>query len=466
MDIKSSLDDFLADENFDNKSLISFLLYCCIQECINFQDKRMENIIKRQYFKKCERINLDEDKFIIIFKSLETYYIQNKFLEYAEVLRRHINIENEALNNVYNMKINEEIRSVFHLIFNLKENEELPVAIITLAKHYNTNPPKTNSLINCLFQRKALPDSLKNYILTNLNQETVDFPENLVFDEKKKCINALILITKLKNIWENNMYLERNEKISEPTFTHQFVTHFVDYLMSGLKSVNSSWSNVESQATRNRNNQEGPKKFPDIFLFYKSECEELINFYYEFVFLEVSGGPFSNDSAAVYNHIKDDRIRLAKFCKDSFDHIFIKTKIANKYDFRNLKLYAFHIRKLATCEIPTNKPSSSEFITFFEILFTFQLLVKKTSDTIRLIDLMILNDDNSSNESHQNEESKKAKVEKEAGKVISVNILPLTTSPTSLDIVFDLLRKKLSGQELELLLPFKTRSGEINDTNT
>ncbi|RHZ89505.1 hypothetical protein Glove_13g301 [Diversispora epigaea] len=404
MDIKSSLDDFLADENFDNKSLISFLLYCCIQECVNFQDKRMENIIKRQYFKKCERINLDEDKFIIIFKSLETYYIQNKFLEYAEVLRRHINIKNEALNNVYNMKINEEIRSVFHPIFNLKGNEELPVAIITLAKHYNTNPPKTNSLISsgiiyknelkndvilmkklkryrkmvfedCLFQRKALPDSLKNYILTNLNQETVDFPENLVFDEKKKCINALILITKLKNIWENNMYLERNEKISEPTFTHQFVTHFVDYLMSGLKSVNSSWSNVESQATRNRNNQEGPKKFPDIFLFYKSECEELINFHYEFVFLEVSGGPFSNDSAAVHNHIKDDRIRLAKFCKDSFDHIFIKTKIANKYDFRNLKLYAFHIR------------------------------IKKTSDTIRLIDLMILNDDNSSNESHQNEES-------------------------------------------------------------
>ncbi|RHZ82498.1 hypothetical protein Glove_109g55 [Diversispora epigaea] len=137
MDIKSSLE-----------LLISFLLYCCIQECVNFQDKRMENIIKRQYFKKCERINLDEDKFIIIFKSLETYYIQNKFLEYAEVLRRHINIENEVLNNVYNMKINEEIKSVFHSIFNLKGNEELPVVIITLAKHYNTNPPKTNSLIS------------------------------------------------------------------------------------------------------------------------------------------------------------------------------------------------------------------------------------------------------------------------------------------------------------------------------
>jgi len=70
---------------------------------------------------------------------------------------------------------------------------------------------------------------------------------------------------------------------------------------------------------------------------------------YEFLYLEVSGGPFISYTTKAKEHIKDDQKRLAKFCKDSWDYIYYKSK-EQQHSFNHilsilnkLKVYALHI---------------------------------------------------------------------------------------------------------------------------
>jgi len=104
-------------------------------------------------------------------------------------------------------------------------------------------------------------------------------------------------------------------------------------------------NSVESVATKHRNNSDGPRKCPDNFWFMKSKS--FMELQYEFLYLEVSGGPFIGYTKAK-EHIKEDQKRLARFCKDSWDYLYYQCEDLDSFNhilhiLNVLKLYALHI---------------------------------------------------------------------------------------------------------------------------
>ncbi|CAJ0646176.1 15623_t:CDS:2 [Entrophospora sp. SA101] len=170
-------------------------------------------------------------------------------------------------------------------------------------------------------------------------------------------------------------------------------------LLSTVKKYLCIMFNVESTATKNRNNLIGPRRCPDVLWSLESGIEEL-NF--EILYIEISNGPFNITD----KHIKKDKIRLGKYCKDSLNYIHNesysvspdkKTKIISIIDgailfslhFHGLLLdvYAversypplFRMRKIMEIGLPLIKDEIDveKFVDFFEQLDSLKDLIKK-----------------------------------------------------------------------------------------
>jgi len=100
--------------------------------------------------------------------------------------------------------------------------------------------------------------------------------------------------------------------------------------------------NVMSQATRDRNDSnEGPIKKPDIFGTYSNIHG---GYKWETLYGEISFEPFVNSTISKL-HIKEDRIKLGKFSKDSLDSSFNyhNSKVENfLIDNNKLNIFLLH----------------------------------------------------------------------------------------------------------------------------
>ncbi|CAJ0759439.1 24250_t:CDS:2, partial [Entrophospora sp. SA101] len=228
--------------------------------------------------------------------------------------------------------------------------------------------------------------------------EKNEIEENDTYDSKLlSTVKKYLCI--IENIWDLKKIPKKKKSITEPTYSHEFVTHLVDFLKDDLPNIETSWFNVESTATKNRNNLIGPRRCPDVLWSLESGIEEL-NF--EILYIEISNGPFNITD----KHIKKDKIRLGKYCKDSLNYIHNesysvspdkKTKIISIIDgailfslhFHGLLLdvYAversypplFRMRKIMEIGLPLIKDEIDveKFVDFFEQLDSLKDLIKK-----------------------------------------------------------------------------------------
>ncbi|CAJ0926399.1 14218_t:CDS:2, partial [Entrophospora sp. SA101] len=169
-------------------------------------------------------------------------------------------------------------------------------------------------LWNKLFQLETIcqiPQYYKQYLVNFFEHCDKKNPKDYTHDDSK----LLSTVKKfLENIWDLKKIPKKKKSITEPTYSHEFVTHLVDFLKDDLLNIETSWFNVESTATKNRNNLIGPRRCPDVLWSLESGIEEL-NF--EILYIEISNGPFNITD----KHIKKDKIRLGKYCKDSLNYI-------------------------------------------------------------------------------------------------------------------------------------------------
>ena len=91
----------------------------------------------------------------------------------------------------------------------------------------------------------------------------------------------------------------------------------MSFLFLGVKNVEQCWDGTLGQSTKFRNDQDnGPRKYPDLLSYIKNH--NYCSYNYEFLFLEISYGPFSPDD----KHTEGDLFRLCKFANDAWKHIF------------------------------------------------------------------------------------------------------------------------------------------------
>ncbi|CAJ0834762.1 13081_t:CDS:2 [Entrophospora sp. SA101] len=243
-----------------------------------------------------------------------------------------------------------------------------------------------------------IPQYYKQYLVNFFEHREKKIPKDDTYDSKLlSTVKKYLCI--IENIWDLKKIPKKKKSITEPTYSHEFVTHLVDFLKDDLPNIETSWFNVESTATKNRNNLIGPRRCPDVLWSLESGIEEL-NF--EILYIEISNGPFNITD----KHIKKDKIRLGKYCKDSLNYIHNesysvspdkKTKIISIIDgailfslhFHGLLLdvYAversypplFRMRKIMEIGLPLIKDEIDveKFVDFFEQLDSLKDLIKK-----------------------------------------------------------------------------------------
>ncbi|RIA85361.1 hypothetical protein C1645_741628 [Glomus cerebriforme] len=176
-----------------------------------------------------------------------------------------------------------------------------------------------------LRKRRITGASFLCYTKEDLSQTGLEWDPRLEIYNLTKRVNEVI--SKMNKHTENDEEIknEPKKKCVVPGSDHSdnsketiSKSHVVIELkvisMLGLKSGRRKKNVIESVATKHRNNCVGPRKCPDNFWFIKSKSS--IKLQYEFLYLEVSGGPFISYTK-VKEHIKEDQKRLAKSCKDS-----------------------------------------------------------------------------------------------------------------------------------------------------
>ena len=91
----------------------------------------------------------------------------------------------------------------------------------------------------------------------------------------------------------------------------------------------------------NRNNIDGPKKFPDFFCFNN----EIEDHDFDLLFGEISHGPFVDNNTNHQDHIMGDLKKLGKFAKDSYNHdyYFFKDK---GLDYKQLHIHLDQLVKV------------------------------------------------------------------------------------------------------------------------
>ncbi|KAF0519681.1 hypothetical protein F8M41_016487 [Gigaspora margarita] len=233
------------------------------------------------------------------------------------------------------------------------------------------------------------------------------------------------MITKFPKPLRNNttkvlksQYKNQDKPVTEATFSCQYIVHLIEFLKGYTEhTFQTTWNSAESVTTKCRNNQDDPRRCPDNFWFLTSQ--KVKNFQYEFFYLEISGGPFANlENINVKNHIFEDRRRIGKFCKDSWDYIYHNCKNQSELTsilsvLKKLQLFAlhiygttlvvyiierkfdplFHMKELVKIDLPVHKPNENEFITFIETLITISGLLKQSLDDLLIIENLLCDDE-------------------------------------------------------------------------
>ncbi|CAG8609198.1 6800_t:CDS:2, partial [Dentiscutata erythropus] len=338
-----------------------------------------------------------DEKYQELFEVLSKYYERKNFIVYAELIKHYATQEDSF----------DEYKYV------LKYSENLSKEALTISKFFDRDKTSPNDLI------------LSGIIF---NDEIQDKQEAIYKALKDENLWDSFCLPK-KDIWNDSQYEKQDRSITESTFSCHYIIHLVEFLQGYTEhTFQTAWNSAESVATKCRNNQDGPRRCPDNFWFLTSQ--KIKNLRYEFFYLEVSGGPFVNlGNINVKNHILENRRRIGKFCKDSWDYIYNNCKNQTKSNLilsilKRLKLFAlhiygttlvvyiierkfdplFHMKELVKIALPVHKPNENEFVTFMEKLITVSDLFKQSLNDILIIEDLLCKDEDKEYDSHSSDE--------------------------------------------------------------
>ncbi|CAH1768349.1 10795_t:CDS:2, partial [Entrophospora sp. SA101] len=129
---------------------------------------------------------------------------------------------------------------------------------------------------------------------------------NIHYRDKRSRLALVDLVYAFKKIWSTSSYQNCKKSINEKTFSHDIVSHIIKFIFYDI-GLECRWDGSLSESTKCRNRtDQGPNKFPDFFAYAENQqC----NFHYEYLFLEISNGPWASGTEHD-RHVSEDQFRL------------------------------------------------------------------------------------------------------------------------------------------------------------
>ncbi|CAG8475758.1 19266_t:CDS:2, partial [Racocetra persica] len=231
---------------------------------------------------------------------------------------------------------------------------------------------------------------LKEFIKNYINSQETELPKDISTKKQKKFRAIQLLLDHILLLWEAPHYKAKSS-INESTWAHNIIDPICQFLNFNLLDLRISWDNVMSQATRERNDLDGPIKKPDILGKYFG-----INATYD----------WEMDLLLIQHNSLDDAYRhYTSKCKNLYEdfhllNLFLLQASGTFLEFFIMdKKYQplYRLRRLEQIELPYQKHSLSveSVINLVSVLITYHKLIRKNLMLIKSIDTKLEINDSS-----------------------------------------------------------------------
>ncbi|CAJ0911806.1 6937_t:CDS:2 [Entrophospora sp. SA101] len=177
--------------------------------------------------------------------------------------------------------------------------------------------------------KAQLSDNQMKLIKDLIIHNTLDY--RITSQNQKLDLAIINLVDSFKKIWKLKCYQRSDKYVNEKTFGHNIVDKIIDFIFYDIVAE-SKWDGCPAQSTKFRNATQNITRYPD---FYAYEENYGYFFNHEYLFLEISNGPWATGNDHI-KHVNEDRFRLCKFQKDAHKYVYYILKNKNLKHLKSL----------------------------------------------------------------------------------------------------------------------------------
>ncbi|CAJ0629242.1 1051_t:CDS:2 [Entrophospora sp. SA101] len=171
--------------------------------------------------------------------------------------------------------------------------------------------------------KAQLSDNQMKLIKDLIIHNTLDY--RITSQNQKLDLAIINLVDSFKKIWKLKCYQRSDKYVNEKTFGHNIVDKIIDFIFYDIDGC-------PAQSTKFRNATQNITRYPD---FYAYEENYGYFFNHEYLFLEISNGPWATGNDHI-KHVNEDRFRLCKFQKDAHKYVYYILKNKNLKHLKSL----------------------------------------------------------------------------------------------------------------------------------